>query len=462
MLFNIDFNSNNLFSSKSPEYYTQHIDELVDTLIHDMTFTIMTLGSISKGAWEGGNKEDKKKAKKIFNDDDMLIDTFINAYRDYFTILKKNAPEKYSFVIESIAEVIKNKDNLSHMVIDALLTAKKSSRTTAALVPMFDGKATQALGRARSNGKLEPLSGKLKITNGVNIFMPDSVHKIGVGTAKIFRYIVSEFTKRNASNEQSGKLKLRFFIDAKEYARLNGVDTNSDDAMKNFRRKIKIELHTLKQCGPEWTEVVKGKERPYGGMNYIGKYEVNGDTVEIEFTLTMGEYLVLLPLLQYPYSLYRLPDREFNAFAIGEAMCLHYSQDNNVIRGTEGKLKVETLLSYTSFPKFGEIKEKKLSWEQKVKEPFERALDILYQCGFLKDYSLCYEGGVEISDEAVIAGAIDSYEKFISLIVKFELNDFEEHEVRAKAIAEKKAAQIEKMKSRRKRKENPDSNTTDK
>ena len=232
--------------------------------------------------------------------------------------------------------------------------------------------------------------------------------------------------------------------------------------MKNFRRKIKIELHTLKQCGPEWTEVVKGKERPYGGMNYIGKYEVNGDTVEIEFTLTMGEYLVLLPLLQYPYSLYRLPDREFNAFAIGEAMCLHYSQDNNVIRGTEGKLKVETLLSYTSFPKFGEIKEKKLSWEQKVKEPFERALDILYQCGFLKDYSLCYEGGVEISDEAVIAGAIDSYEKFISLIVKFELNDFEEHEVRAKAIAEKKAAQIEKMKSRRKRKENPDSNTTDK
>ena len=320
-----------------------------------------------------------------------------------------------------------------------------------ALLLMFDGKATQALGRARSNGTFDVFSKQIKISNGVNIFLPSSVHKIGVGTAKLFRYASITFTKLNSENVKGEKLKLRFSLNVKEYALMNGVDINSEDSMKNFRRKIGKDLKTLKECGPDWTEKVKGQEKRYAGLNYIGWYDMKGNVIEIEFTLKMGEYLTSLPLLTYPTSLYRIEDREFNAFAIGEAMCLHYSQNNNVIKGTEGKLRIETLLAYTSFPTYEELKENKWSWEEKVKEPFERALDILTQCGFLKSCEYCLEAGMKISDEEMRAGIIDSYQKFIPLIIKYELNDFPSHEVRLAEITQKKAAQFAKIKASRKK-----------
>ena len=157
-----------------------------------------------------------------------------------------------------------------------------------------------------------------------------------------------------------------------------------------------------------------------------------------------------VPLLNYPRSLYKLDDRDFNAFAIGEAMCIHYSQDNNVIRQTEGKLRVETLLKYTSFPNYEELKAQKRSWEERVKEPFENALDHLTKNGFLKDWKYCHNGGIEITDEEIKTGIINSYEKFISLIIKFELNDYDDSKIRAIEITEKKAEKIKKLKTKRK------------
>ena len=316
--------------------------------------------------------------------------------------------------------------------------------------PMFNGKAITALGKSRTRGKIDEFSGTVKV-EGVNIFTPESTFKIGVGTAKIFRYAVAEFTKHNSQNATKGNINYNIFLDVEDFAQANGVNINSVDAMKNFRCKLKKNLETLRYSGVSWEEKIKGKNKSFGGMNYIGKYDLKGNTLEIEFTVTMAEYLTSLPLIQYPRALYSLDDQDYNAFAIGEAMCIHYSQDNNVVRKTECKLKVETLLKYTSFPTWEEIKEKELGWEQKVKEPFERALDVLTQCGFLKDYSYCYEGGIEISDEEMRAGIIDSYKKFISLIVKYELNDFAPHQQRLAEITQKKAEQIALLKTRRKK-----------
>ena len=319
---------------------------------------------------------------------------------------------------------------------------------------MFDGKATQALGRAKTNSSFDTFSRTFKITNGVNIFMPENTFKIGVGTAKIFRYAVAEFTKHNNQNATKDKIKYSIFLDVTDFAQHNGVDINSESAMKNFRFKLRKNLETLRYSGVSWEEKIKGKTKSFGGMNYIGKYDLKGNTLEIEFTVTMAEYLTSLPLLTYPTSLYRIDDREFNAFAIGEALCLHYSQENNVIKGTENKLRIETLLNYTSFPTWEKIKQNKWSWEEKVKEPFERTLDVLIQCGFLKDYSYCYEGGIEITDEEMRTGnPINSYQKFISLILKYELNDFAPHQERLAEITQKKAEQIAISKKRRKKKQ---------
>ena len=320
---------------------------------------------------------------------------------------------------------------------------------------MFNGKATNVLGRAKTKGKFDPATRALTV-EGVNIFSTESVQKIGVGTAKIFRYAVAEFTKRNHQNATGDKINSRIFLDVEDFAIANGVDITSTDAMKNFRRKVKNSLNILLTSNITWTEKIKGKEKSYSGMNYIGKYDLDCNALRIEFTISMAEYLASLPLINYPRSLYKLDDRDFNAFAIGEAMCVHYSQDNNVIRQTEGKLRVETLLKCTSFPTYDELKAQKRSWEERVKEPFENALDHLTQSGFLKEWKYCYEGGIEITDDEIRAGIINSYEKFISLIIKFELNDFEESKIRSTEIKEKKAEKIKKIKTKPKIKEKTD------
>ena len=139
-------------------------------------------------------------------------------------------------------------------------------------------------------------------------------------------------------------------------------------------------------------------------------------------------------------------------------MCIHYSQENNVIRNTEGKLRVETLLTYSSLPTYEELKEHKMGWEQNVKEPFENCLEKLYQCGFLKEWKYCYAGNKEITDEEIGAGAIDSYEKFISLLVKFELNEFNSHKKRLTGIVQKKAENIKKLQNKHNTKKKSDNN----
>ena len=320
----------------------------------------------------------------------------------------------------------------------------------------YNGNAIEALALVRAKGQINPYSGladsKLLEVKGVNIFAPESALKIGAGAVKIFRYAVCEFTKRNHCNATNEKLKLRHILDVKDFAAANGVDTESPDAMKNFRRKMKASLDKLKSASVSWSEKIKGQPRTFAALNYIGSYELKGNELMIEFTLTMGEYLASLPLIVYPRALYALDDREFNSYAIGEAMCIHCSQENNVVRGTEGKLRVETLLQSTSYPTYEEVKANRWSWTQYVKEPFERALDKLTECGLIKDYVYCHEGGIELTDKEAAEIEEKGYPYFMSLIVKYELNEFESHEDRVITIQEKKAAQLEKAKQSRKRK----------
>lgn len=324
----------------------------------------------------------------------------------------------------------------------------------------YNGDAIEALALVRGRGKINPYTEVLDV-KGVNIFAPESALKIGAGAVKIYRYAVSEFTKRNHCNANDERLKLRYILDVKDFAEANGVDTQDPDAMKNFRRKLKASLDKLQTASITWTEKIKGKPKAFIGMNYIGGYEIRGNELEIEFTLKMAQYLTSLPLIIYPRSMYALDDRDFNAYAIGEAMCIHYSQENNVIRGTEGKLRVETLLMSTSYPSYEEIKAHEISWVQKVKEPFETALDKLTQCGLIKDWVYCHEGGIELTDKEAAKIAEMGYAYFTALIVKYELNDFESHDDRAVAIQEKKALQIEKAKRTRKRKKTQDTQDTE-
>lgn len=182
--------------------------------------------------------------------------------------------------------------------------------------PAHNGDAIEALTLARGRGKINPYAEALEV-NGVNIFAPKSALKIGAGAVKIYRYAVSEFTKRNHCNTDDEKLKLRYILDIKDFAEANGIDTENADDMKNFRRKLKSSLDKLRAASLSWSEKIKSKPRTFASMNYIGGFELKGNELMIEFTLSMAQYLTSLPLIIYPRSLYALDDRDYNAYTIG-------------------------------------------------------------------------------------------------------------------------------------------------
>ena len=370
-------------------------------------------------------------------------------------VLLKNSPTFREAFEKIWVEVInKNRDEATNSNIPDNLPAVTVENAINALSLTYNGKAIEALAQARTIGEFDPLSRMIKI-KGINIFSPKGAIDIGVGAAKIFRYAATAFTKLNHRNTPSDKLKLRVYLDLNDYAQANEVDITSSEARRNFRRKIKNDLEKLRWAGVSGEEKIQGKQIRYSGLNYIGYYDIDGDTIMVEFTLKMAEYLVQLPIMQYPRSLYSLKDREANAFAMAEIMCRQYSIDNNVLHGTHGRLRIETLLKYLSFPSYDELKANKLSWRYHIKEPFINCLDKLYQCGFLKDCGFAHDsGGAELTDKEI--NNINSYGEFVSLILWYDLNSFEDSATRAKAITEKRTERMQKLQAKRKKKKNLD------
>ena len=333
----------------------------------------------------------------------------------------------------------------------------------------FSGDAISILSKARTKGSVDRYGSVLTINDF--FINSDAAKTIGIGEAKLLRYGVSAFTKANAQNAKNPKL--RIYADTKEFARACRVridrqimstpeeqakeDERANKALENFVTKLGRNAKNLTKASFNWFEKVQGKGRTYSGMNMIGAYKISRDTVMLEFTQMAAEYLTRLPLSDTPRAYYAIDDRKPNAFAIADELIKHYNMNNNIVRNTERIIKVETLLKYTSFPSKEEISQKRNAWAKMVKEPFEAAMDELYQKGLIAPeehdpktgkrisggwrYSL--SGMTPLSDVEAAQIIEKGYAYFTSLYVVFELAGYEPHEVRAKAIADKKALALE-------------------
>ena len=439
------------------KYYEIHQDKILCALKQEVKNYTTFLGSLDNSLEKINKTIDPLETQEQKNS--IMIEI-----ASYLEILKNNAPKDYEDIISFIDYAFEHRAEFFKEEQEAIKHGKKKATMpeislppTTALSLMFSGKQINVLGLARGKGKFDPASRRLKVGDA-NIFSPDHVQKIGVGAAKAFRYILAEFTKHNSQYMPKDEIINRVFLNVKDFAEANGINIKSSDAMKNFRRKLKGNLNILLTHKISWTDKIKGKKEHFPEMTWISAFKPTGDFVMIEITQSMAEILALLPMIYYSRTLYSLDDREFNAFAIGEAMCIHYCQENNVIKGTENKMSVLKLLEKTSFPTYEELKEQKSGWEANVKNRLENCLDKLYQCCFLKDWKYCYAGGREITDEEIKKGVIDSYEKFISLLIKFELNEFAPHEKRLTEIVQKKTENIKKLQNKRNTKKKSDNN----
>ena len=361
--------------------------------------------------------------------------------------LKEKDPEKYKEAVELVEKIPENSKKSTDTGKDIGLYSADP------LSIMFNGKATSTLGKLKTVGTFNEQQ-KTANVNGVKI-ISQNISQMGVGEAKIFRYALAAFTQKNSTGTERQKLNLRMFLSLNDYAKATNTDISTEDGRKNFKKKLKKNLENLmeKHVSFSWTEDVRGKTKNYGGLSLISGYKISKDAITVDFSLGFAEYLVSLPtLVEYPRALYSVNDRNYNAFAIGEAMFQHYSINNNVIKGTEQMLSVQKILEVSSFPSYEKVKEEHHSWEFLIKEQLEKALDHLHECGLIKDWCYSQAKGKKLTDEE--ASQITSYEKFASLYIWYELNAYPEHNERADTIIEAKEKNIEKLKKKKRKSKN--------
>lgn len=258
----------------------------------------------------------------------------------------------------------------------------------------------------------------------------------GISTHKLLRVALAQFTQNNHYGTKSG-IKYRVDIPLKEYARKLNYEIDEDPTaedpkkeknrangeMRNARKRIRQDLDILFACRVEWQEVVQGKAGNFEKCQFFDRVSIHNGIITLDFGRYISDnYLSLLPLTYYPLALLSIDGRNENAYQIGLAMADHYNNIyNHIGTGNPSLLSVKTLLDKTSLPTIEAIRKNRRSWEERIKEPFETALDKLYQAGVISDWKYSKAKNEDLTNDE--AAQINSYEAFSSLFIHYQIKD---------------------------------------
>lgn len=351
--------------------------------------------------------------------------------------------------------------------VQPIPAAKPSSEQS--YLPMLHGKATDAIARMSSrDAKLNPISGNAVVESGEVKLVIRKFNELqgtlGINTHKLLSVGISDFTAVN--HVGGGKaIEYRVSIPLKDYAIHCGYDLIERDtttaeeaeaekkrlvnAEKDAKKRIRKDLEMLAAAELTWNETVKGKNGDYLNVPIISTRGIKGGYIYMTFNPDIAEYLIRLPVTQYPVALLGVDARNSNAYSMGLKMAEYANMDSNITRGKADRLAVTTLLACTTLPSYDSVAASRKSWEERIKEPFENALDELTRCGLLEDWQYTHAKAVELTDEE--ATTITDYETFSKLYVQFTLKDAPDHTARIEARKEerkKKAAKKTAKKAR--------------
>lgn len=321
------------------------------------------------------------------------------------------------------------------------------------------GKATDAIAFAiRIEPEINEISNKGTLTaNKVKIEISDFntlKRSFAVSTHKLLLEAIRRFSEENHIGDAGNARSIYpvVYIPLEEYALLCGYDVikhpknttaeadeeakRVENTLREVRRKVKDDLKILYEGSLSWEEIIKGEPESFDDCRILGRksFTKNG-LIRVEFTYSFAEYLTKLPFSQYPAALWKLDERKTNAYVIGLQMVMHFNMYNNQIRKTAQFLKVRTLLGYTTLPAIEELREKGRSWQDRIKKPFETALDALKEYGVLENWEYSHPEGVLTESEETFFATYEEWEK---TLLHFTLKDAPDHTSRIRAIEEEK------------------------
>ena len=313
-----------------------------------------------------------------------------------------------------------------------------------------------------SEGKqADRITNTLTITKKEVILFLDGFNKLsgtlGINTHKLLVAGLASFAEENhiglteTGIEMMNSPKYTVSIPESEYALLCGYDVKEHPAdtpeeaenekkrvkmvLDNFRKQAKKDLNVLSHTRISWTELIKRKPRNFENVAIIGTTGIQNGYIKLTFDSEFINYILQIPvLMQYSTALLSVDNRKSTAYTIGLKISEHYHMLQNHDKGTESRLKVETLLKCTNLPTIEETKENRQNWRTRIKNPLETALEELLQKGVISEWRYCKSKGISLTDEEV--QTIPDFETWNRLNIAYTLknpNDLTRLTVRKKA-----------------------------
>ena len=339
---------------------------------------------------------------------------------------------------------------------------------------VYHNKLTDHISQINKNCiEIDQITGEATaIIEGLTVLIND--HKIISGknfinAEKILIAAIAVFTNQNHySKNKKSAINYRVSFSMHDFSRACGRDVETretstpEEAAKEKRRIANLKKEERKRVNEalkalasiqsaEWRKPSKkGGDNDYFISQIISSRGIENGIIKITFNPDFADSLLQSPLTLIPITLLTIDARNPNAFNMGYKIAIHYSLDNNQIKGTAIRLKVETLLKYTDLPNITTVQKQRKSWEERIKDPFENSLDVLTREGFLEDWEYTRAKGIKLTDAEAMQ--IADYETFKNLYITFKLKEAPNHTERLTRRAKEKEKNLQRNKTTKKKK----------
>ncbi|HEL1824014.1 TPA: hypothetical protein TXY95_002299 [Streptococcus suis] len=247
-------------------------------------------------------------------------------------------------------------------------------------------------------------------------------HTIKIRVFKMLDFLVkclSDINEYKKNENEKIETVIQFSLD--EYACLLGkTKLKNDSTRKNVRRLINEALEIIYSISIESSEKRCGKKVNFKKMRICQMYECKNSIYTFVFTESFARYLLSSYIMRFPMSLFRLDERNTNAYSIGRKLALHQSINNNRKKGTNKIISVKILLQTApDIPSIETVCAKNGSWTERIEEKLVKSLDLLVENGVLEYWNYCNEKGIELSDEQL--NGFGHYFIFENLKIEFSV-----------------------------------------
>lgn len=249
--------------------------------------------------------------------------------------------------------------------------------------PMLQGTGTNKLTQIstrKTDPAVDAITGLATITNGKLTVFIEKYNSLAEGlrisTHKLLDACTIALTAQN-DYRGSAEPKTTVTIPLEDYMSRCGIPLTKPSKDKT-RRKVKEDLEALFSTSIEWSEPSGKSTKNFAKMRICTMIAVKNGNIVMDFSPSIAAYLTHAYVMQYPIELFKADERNPSSYYMGKKLLQHNSIDNNQRKATANIISVQSLLeSCPDIPTYAEVMAADRHLEQRIKAPFENALNAL-------------------------------------------------------------------------------------